>query len=834
MSIFGDLGRDNLADSATDPKRLFRALPKPKGSRFQFPYDIQSEVWDGWFARRNEPDLVVKMNTGSGKTVIGLVILKACLNEKKGPAVYLVPNRQLQKQVETTAAELGIVTARKPGDAIFRRGQAILVVTAAKMYNGLTTFGLRGAQTRPIPVGSIVIDDAHACIPDIEEQFAVTIEQDAPAYGTLLNLFADGLKVQSLPGYAGLSKGEGTQAVPVPYWDWQQQVETVFATVDEQSAEPQVKFGWPLIREHLVLCDATFSPSGLEIRLPLPDLSVVPSFTSAQRRIYMTATLADDSVLTTKMGVAPASVTRPIVPASASDLGDRIILTPVETSAEVSVDDVRARAVAWAEKHNVVVIVPSRVRGEVWRAFTTEIHDKTTIESVVQRLTEEHVGLVVLIARYDGIDLPEAACRILIMDGLPERYSPHELVEAVALGGTDAMAGQQVQRIEQGIGRGVRSNDDYCAVLLLDPRLVERLYEAASISQLSPGTRAQYDLSVQFSDRGRGKSMQFFDDAIDAFLSRDPSWVQASKQALEDVTYDHLAAVPPTATAQRDAFELALAGRYLEAKAAFDPVYPTITDARLRGWLKQRAAGYLNLVQPVPAREMQRSARIDNNFILKIPNEVAVPRLSAVADQAAATVAHLTGTYTSARDLQIGVEALLRDLVPTVEQGSYNRFENAFEQLGRILGFASSRPDQQNGIGPDNFWAIGYDRYWVVEAKSEATAAQVSRDYLEQLSHSMDWFEADYPEPRHTALPVMIHPSRQPTWNAVPRQGARVITFARLERLRDAVGRFTAALLPDGGYAVKDLVAQNLNQFGLNAGSLQQRWTEPFLPPATQ
>ena len=834
MSIFGDLGRDNLADSVMDPKRLFRVLPKPKGSRFQFPYDIQSEVWDAWVGRRDEPDLVVKMNTGSGKTVIGLVILKACLNEKKGPAVYLVPNRQLQKQVETTAAQLGIATTREPGDATFRRGQAILVVTAAKMYNGLTTFGLRGAANRPIPVGSIVIDDAHACIPDIEAQFAVTLERESSAFDTLLDLFADGLKVQSLPGYAGLTKGEGTQAVPVPYWDWQQQVESVFTAVDAQSAEPQVKFGWPLIREHLVLCDATFSPSGLEIRLPLPDLSVVPSFTAAQRRIYMTATLADDSVLTTKMGVAPACVTRPIAPASASDLGDRIILTPVETSAEVSVDDVRTRAVTWAERHNVVVIVPSRARGELWRPYTTEIHDRTTIDSVVQRLNDDHIGLVVLIARYDGIDLPETACRILIMDGLPERYSPHELVEAVALGGTDAMSGQQVQRIEQGIGRGVRSTDDYCAVLLVDPRLVERLYEAASLSQLSPGTRAQYDLSVQFSDRGRGKTMEFFTVAIDAFLSRDPSWVQASKKALEDVTYDHLAAVPAAATAQRDAFELALARRHLEAKTAFDAVYPTIVDARLRGWLKQRAAGYLNLVQPVQARDLQRSARIDNNFILKIPNEVSVPRLSAVADQAAATVAHLTSTYTTPRDLQVGVEALLRDLVPTVEQGSYNRFENALEHLGRILGFASSRPDQQNGIGPDNFWAIGHDRYWVVEAKSEATAAQVSRDYLEQLSHSMDWFEADYPEPRHAAVPVMIHPSRQPMWDAVPRQGARVMTFARLERLRDAVGGFTAALLPDAGYTSKEAVAQNLSQFGLNAGALQQRWTEPFLPAAAQ
>ena len=39
------------------------------------------------------------MNTGSGKTVVGLLILKSCLNEEKGPAVYVVPDSYLVKQV---------------------------------------------------------------------------------------------------------------------------------------------------------------------------------------------------------------------------------------------------------------------------------------------------------------------------------------------------------------------------------------------------------------------------------------------------------------------------------------------------------------------------------------------------------------------------------------------------------------------------------------------------------------------------------------------------------------------------------------------------------------
>lgn len=86
--FFERLGTPDLAESTIDPKRLFRALPKPPGSPFVFPHDIQSEVRDNWFGRREESDLVIKMNTGSGKIVIGLVILKSSLNEGRKVTLF--------------------------------------------------------------------------------------------------------------------------------------------------------------------------------------------------------------------------------------------------------------------------------------------------------------------------------------------------------------------------------------------------------------------------------------------------------------------------------------------------------------------------------------------------------------------------------------------------------------------------------------------------------------------------------------------------------------------------------------------------------------------------
>ena len=70
-----------------EPREIFMSLPQ-KDKRYEYPRDVQSEVWKKWFGIRDCKNCIVKMNTGSGKTVVGLMILQSCLNEGKGPATH--------------------------------------------------------------------------------------------------------------------------------------------------------------------------------------------------------------------------------------------------------------------------------------------------------------------------------------------------------------------------------------------------------------------------------------------------------------------------------------------------------------------------------------------------------------------------------------------------------------------------------------------------------------------------------------------------------------------------------------------------------------------------
>ena len=293
------------------------------------------------------------------------------------------------------------------------------------------------------------------------------------------------------------------------------------------------RFAWPLIADFLPICDAAIAAEALEIRLPCSAIESIRSFAKAKRRIYLTATLDDDTVLCTHFGADVESIREPITPKSADDLGDRMILTPLMTHPNARDEDIRDLLVAQSREHNVVVIVPSRRRAEFWRPVADSVLDGKTLADGVARLGRGNVGLVVLLNKYDGVDLPHAACRILALDGLPEAYGALDRLDAVGLDESDAMVTQQIQRIEQGMGRGVRSNEDYCVVLLLGSRLTQRLYAQGGNARFSPATRAQLDLSPKVADMRHGTSVGEIVGAIAQCLNRDADWVAASRRALD-------------------------------------------------------------------------------------------------------------------------------------------------------------------------------------------------------------------------------------------------------------------------------------------------------------
>ena len=766
------------------------------------------------------------MNTGSGKTVVGLLVLKSCLNEGKGPAVYVCPDNYLVNQVLQTATDLGIEATTDPSLGRFLRGQAILVVNIYKLINGRSVFGI-GGQGAKITIGSIVIDDAHACLSSTESQFTLTLEGPDGAYGELFSLFRDDLYLQSDTGALDVEHGDPGKNMLVPYWAWIDKLDQIIKVLHPLRDTDPIKFVWPLIKEHLVLCRCVYGGGEVEISLRCLPIDVVPSFVNAERRLFMSATLADDSILVSDFDVDPQALECSITPSSANDIGDRMIMVPQEINPNLGEDDLKGFVKELAQRYNVVVIVPSHYRAEFWSDVADGILTADNIYDGVEALKNGHVGLIVMTNKYDGIDLPYNACRVLVIDGLPDVRRKIDKIEEAVLAGSDEVLSQLVHRIEQGMGRGIRANDDQCVVLLMGRSLVSQLYAKNALSKFSPATRAQLDLSAKLSEQLGGKEIDTLQTVMMYSLDHDPDWVLASKSALVHVKYAAKGAVRPIVLRQREAFDAAQRRDYVAAAVAIQEAVNETTDRRVKGWLKQQLAEYTHFTNPVQSQLILKSAVSENHLVLHPIEGIQYVRLDTVQmNQARQFLAHVSQNYKDLNELLLDVHGLLEQLI--FQPNTAYKFEEAFKNFASILGFKGQRPEADYKRGPDVLWAIGDLQFLVIECKNGATTQAISKSDSDQLSGSMNWFSQNY-DHSCNAIPVLVHPVHIVEANANPHNAMRVINERKLHELKKAIlGFVTAVVSSPMNHDKPETVARLLQNYGLNSDQFIQKFTSAY------
>lgn len=536
----------------------------------------------------------------------------------------------------------------------------------------------------------------------------------------------------------------------------------------------------------------------------------------------MTATLADDSVLVSHFDCAETAVQEVITPSFANDIGDRMILIPQELDPDLTDEDLKSFVARLSKGMNVVVIVPSAYRAGFWKDVAAMVLTADNLYEGVQKLKEGHVGLVVLINKYDGVDLPDDACRVLVIDGLPDVRRQIDKIEQSVLSGSTEVLNQWLQRIEQGMGRGVRSSEDHCVVFLMGRSLTSSLYSHNAMRRFSPATQAQLALSEKVGDLLRGGGIRAIAEAIRSCLKRDPVWVRASKGALMKVAYTTTGVVSPSTVLRRHAFDAALAKDYPKAAMLLQKAINNTTEKKVRGWLKQELAEYRNFTDPVDSQRILKSAVDDNPAVLcPLAGIEYTPLRTAGLDQAT-QCARVLGEFRDPNAMVVRINGLLEDLVFRPDTAFV--FEEAMKDVALLIGFGAQRPEAEFKKGPDVLWEIGNSRYCVIECKNGAIMDTVSRDDCNQLSGSMNWFLSKYGK-TCTGVPMIVHPAAVADAAASPHPETRVMTSKKLTAFHDALRGFinAAAALSNRGDsgAVRDL----LTYFGLIGVTLVERFT---------
>jgi len=812
--------RPHSGQLQSHPRDVFDSL---SGRRSNFGYlrDVQGQVLDAWYDRRDERDVVIKMNTGTGKTAVGLLALHSSMNDGQKPALYITPNKFLTEQVVSQAKNFGIPYTEDVESSDYYSGNAIGITNIHKLVNGRSIFGGPGNyRVDPTPISSVAVDDAHACVNAIEEQTTTRIPHEHLIYGEILELFRSDLKKYSASRLAELEDRVHGVIFRIPIAAWASKISQVVEIIKPFREVDPIKFSWPFVQEILTSCQAIFSREYFEIQPLCPPTNMISSLEEADRRLYLTATLADDSIIITHFGASEKSAKNPITPSRAADIGDRLILSPLELNPNTDELDIRQAVVSLAKDYNVVILVPSYRRAKEWKDYASLIAGADDISEAVESLNSGHVGLVVFVNKYDGIDLPDDACRILVIDRLPEAVSNSERREAQLLAGSDMFNHRKLQRIEQGMGRGVRSSRDYCVVLLLGASLSKVLADTHVSDRLGSTTRAQLELSRYAANQIKGSGIDQMMQVINRCLNRDRDWIKASRDCLTGITYAP-SSVEPFAYHVRRAFVESTTGQYEAACREMSDAINLVEDKKSKGWLKEQLATYMHIVNPSHAQTVLAGAIKDNPNVMRPVDGISYVRMPSEIDQVVSMRDRLRSLFGNTSAMVLG----FRDLHDKLTFGSGNayEFEKAFGELGYLLGFESQRPDHEMGMGPDVLWGLGDLKYLIIECKSEANSDIRKRD-VGQLSQSLHWFEGKY-DTTCEAIPLLVHHTGHCSSRAVPDPKMRILDNDNLQIFRESLLQLARSLAYGSTLENDEAVVKALRLHHLTASSLVTKYT---------
>lgn len=795
--------RDRLAgkkvEKPTDPIKLYDTLDRAHDKGPLRP--AQLAVLTHWHENHKDTrDIIVKLHTGQGKTLIGLLMLQARLNAGAGPAVYLCPDNFLIEQTREQAKQFGIATciAEPELPDEFLNGNKILVASVQKLFNGLTRFGL---HRNAIAVETLLMDDAHACSDTIREQCRIRIPANEPAYGALRTLFATELEMQGAGTYADICNDKRDAFLLVPYWTWLSHESEIAGILSGNAARDCIKFAWPLLKDMLRHCQCVISGAALEIEPYIAPLTAFGSYWKAKHRVFMSATVTDDAFLVKGLQLSADTITAPLSYEKETWSGEKMVLLPSLIHDELD----RERIVQVFGQDNakrrfgVVALAPSFNRTKDWAAYGALVANKDTVAEAIDRLMHgKYDKTVVLVNRYDGIDLPDDSCRILIFDSRPYSESLSDLYQEFCRPDSEATLMRTIRTVEQGMGRSVRGEKDYSVIIAVGSDLIRLMRDKVSRRFLSSQMAAQIELGLEIAEMARqdidngAKPSEAFNGLLRQSLSRDVDWKAFYVEQMSKVKpKGPNEQVLRLYAAELEAEKQHMQGDYASASESLQKLLDSgAVNTEDRGWYLQEMARYHYQSNRAESQRLQVAAHRTNRLLLKPPTGVTVAKLTIQSQGRVERIADWVSKFDDYAALDISISEILSRLVFGVKADS---FEQALDELSRALGFAGERPDKEWKEGPDNLWALDATQYIMWECKSEVdiTRAEINKKEAEQMNRSSAWFDKHYPGLNVKRL--IVHPSSTVPSAASFTHNVEAVREVELKKLVRAVREFFKA-----------------------------------------
>lgn len=792
---------------------------------------VQANVLQEWFSEsRAKRDLIIKLHTGAGKTLVGLLIAMSYINSNEGPSIYICPNIYLMQQACADALKFGvpfcIVNKNNEIPDDFIQGKSVLITYVQKVFNGLSIFG---TGNRSINAGCIILDDSHACIESMLGSCTIQLLHENQAYGKLLTLFHEELEEQGKGTLQDLLNNRSNALMPIPYWAWQSKISEVTRIIAEQVEDNHVKFAWPIIRDQLDDCIAFISNNKIEIRPLCMPIEQYGIFNNAHHRILMSATTQEDTFFIKGLGLSIEAVASPLVDKNYRWAGEKMVLIPAAICEHANADDLIDRVIAPPHDFGIAVLTPSFDKARRYTARGAKLINNPEAPNTMYQLLKEHIEspknqTIVFANRYDGIDLPDDTCRVLIIDSVPYYDSLSDRYEELCRSESEIIRIKTAQKIEQGLGRSVRGEKDFCVVLIIGSDLIKYLRSSTNRSLFSPQTQKQIEIGFDIVDMAKEEGVPQEADAeirllfstINQCLNRDEGWKLYYSSRMDEISQPDKdkAVLYSVLEKERKAYEEILVRNYDAAAKLVQEIVDISSDTNEKGWYLQEKARLLYHISHQESNSVQVSAFKKNTHLLKPQSGIVYNKIKYPLNYSRNTkIIQKLCEMASYDEVSIYLEDILQNMSFGVDA---EKAENAFFLIGQLLGFESQRPDKEIRKGPDVLWCVSDNKYVLIELKTEVNQSRltISKSEAGQIEEHCAWFEAEYGSAN--SVPILVIPTSKLANDAYFSHSVKVLTSEKLQKLktqiRDFFKEFKGYSLPS---ISPDLVNQKLITHGL-------------------
>lgn len=481
MSLFPEFPEDENKPKTF--QELWNTLDRNK-TKFEFTRGHQTKLLEEIyqeFKKGNSKDFALSLPTGTGKTVIGLMLAYFTMLNEGVKSIYLCPNKFLCDQVLSEAKDLGTPAVGIYGNwnslpesstAPFLNGSAIGVATYSTIFNSAPKIG---------DVGLIIMDDVHASGDAIIANWSIRINNsDNPqlyqeVYGAVYPFLNKEQKtaLDSKPGRAASHEMLYSK-------QWLNIVDSLIQIFDSHANDMELKYTWkwnhPKIENYVCL----ISYQTFEIRPITPPTSTVREFRDARFRVYMSATIDNTGNLENIVGIDKL---RWVFDRDVDVPGNRLILN-LNTLIPNVRDENRVTLIAEKVRRLIVLTQSKSQQADLRDALETAHYSGRIFTPTQSDISTELIGfkdsskaVIILAGRYDGLDFGGKSADGVLIYRLPEAINEFEFFVTQKWQTRDEARARAIQRIHQGMGRCTRKDSDDVMIFLVGDELVKVLLD---------------------------------------------------------------------------------------------------------------------------------------------------------------------------------------------------------------------------------------------------------------------------------------------------------------------------------------------------------------------